>query len=112
MSTYELNLPLDTKQGYYVLNISQQGPNYTGQIEFISSGSNANQTVLNATNLSQIDNNTFLVKDKEGNDHILKLSYDKEGFIISAKYDNIPVPVKYDDKNSLIEIGSCIVSLK
>ena len=63
MSTYELNLPLDTKQGYYVLNISQQGPNYTGQIEFISSGSNANQTVLNATNLSQIDNNTFLVKD-------------------------------------------------
>ena len=99
MSTYELNLPLDTKQGYYVLNISQQGPNYTGQIEFINSGGNANQSILNATNLSQIDNNTFLVKDKEG-------------FIISAKYDNIPVPVKYDDKNSLIEIGSCIISLK
>lgn len=112
MSTYELNLPLDTKQGHYILNISQYGPNFVGQIEFINSGSDANQTVLNATNLSQIDNNTFLVKDKEGNDHTLKLSYDNEGFIVSAKYDNIPVPVKYDDKNSLIEIGNCVISLK
>lgn len=112
MSTYELNLPLDAKQGNYILNISQYSPNYIGKIEFISSGNGINQAILNATNLSQIDKNTFLVKDKEDNDHTLKLSYDNEGFIISAKYDNISVPVEYDGENSLIKIGDCVISLK